>query len=117
MGVWIRSQRKDWLINAVEVWAYGSAVYGLSPGRADGDKCALLGEYSNGAEATAVLNKIQEFIQPSSMQRFVRGSEVFEMPAAGFLDASTSKYLCTHCGQKPGDKKFCKHCGTEKPTH
>lgn len=83
MGIWIRSQKKTYLIFASSIWISEKGIY-VSSGQADDIVC--IGEYATKTRALEVLDMIQaHIIDYARMQFFGCGNDhyrspVFEMP-------------------------------------
>jgi len=89
VGIWIRSQNKEVLIKANDIWTDVETIFANYVG----DTRTLLGGYKSEAEAMQVLDMIQEYIAKGRGQmedygdgRTIVSDVVFQMPKAGFSE-------------------------------
>lgn len=95
MGIWIRSQSKTRLINAIEAWFVDEEIRAASCSAS----YSVIGKYDSYAEALKVLDMIQEHVRNVELDKlscaYLTGCHdsaqlpypmtvIFEMPPAGF---------------------------------
>lgn len=113
MGIWIRSQNRQVLVLANEIYVDNEYVFANYVD----DIQTLLGEYSNETEAIHVLDKIQRHVGEVEYGRYHGNviDPVFQMPEAGFSEKPEEfipdcGMALNHCGLLDGTAHEATRC-------